>query len=56
MVTQRDKNRVKEHSKEGHKLEEDTAVSSWRQPDNKFYRCLCGWVGWIHKDMEVANA
>lgn len=42
----RSKNRVREHSGEGHSFVSEHKWSR-NQPNHELYKCSCGWVGWI---------
>lgn len=46
-MDQRSRNRHREHDEHG-LIETD--LTSVLQPDRSYFRCLCGWFGWLDKN------
>lgn len=50
-MTSREQNRLREHGGAGHQLTEGEAnafqVAGYAPGSARFYRCTCGWFGWL---------
>lgn len=55
---QRTKNRIREHSGDGHDLQRSktthagTQVTSSEHGVHAFWRCKCGWEGWLTNKLD----
>ncbi len=56
-LTQREKNRLAEHSGEGHKLTEGISNSThvygteYMPGSARLYKCTCKWFGWMQPNL-----
>jgi hypothetical protein len=52
-LTQRERNRIDEHSRDGHMLVEgeqtnlQTVGGRYAVGEARLYSCRCGWLGWL---------
>lgn len=56
---QRTKNRIMEHSGPGHRLDKATithegikVVETSEHAGKQFWRCSCGWEGWLTQNLD----
>lgn len=50
------KSRLLRSKHEDHGWKIDEKLVSRLQPNRLFYRCPCGWYGWVDKNMQVSPA